>query len=213
VGGVTQASHANLRLQPTGSGSDTAGEMPAPRNCRSCGAPLPADVRWCARCYEPARELSPRAPLHRGDFVGPAIATGGHRPHWSRWQRSATTFGPGGRIACTVAFLLTIPLALSWGMFLWVLFLPVTAPFVLGAIWTQGWVVPDEPDLPPLPDRPKPAPPPPTRAEVAFRAARWVVVVGACAAFAYGPLQVKAAVLGLSTLVGMAAFYRGFLSR
>lgn len=188
--------------------------MPAPRNCRKCGAPLPADVRWCSLCSEPSVTFSPRAPLHRGDFVGPVVTTGGHRPHWSRWDRSATTFGPVGRIVCTVLFLLTIPLALSWGMFLWVLFLPVTAPFALGAIWAKGWVVPGEPDLPPLPDRPDQAPAPqPTRSELAFRVARWAVALGACAAFAYGPLQLKAAVLGLSTLAGLAAFYRGFLSR
>ena len=35
--------------------------MTAPRTCRACGAPIAGNVRWCLRCYEPARELTPRA--------------------------------------------------------------------------------------------------------------------------------------------------------
>src|SRR2546426_5594053 len=64
--------------------------MPSPRTCRKCGKPLLPDLPWCPQCYEPVTQFAARAPLHDGDFVGPTIPTGGHIPHWSRWEKSAT---------------------------------------------------------------------------------------------------------------------------
>ena len=85
--------------------------MTAPRVCRACGAPLTGDVRWCLRCYEPARELTPRAAVwDPGTFVDAPTVRGPSVPHWSRWEKTSTTFGPIGRVAWTcvvVAFLLS----------------------------------------------------------------------------------------------------------
>ena len=51
--------------------------MTAPRTCRACGAPLAGNVRWCLRCYEPARELTPRASVWEpGTFVDAPIVRG-----------------------------------------------------------------------------------------------------------------------------------------
>src|SRR6266540_2903984 len=74
----------------------------ASRNCSRCGMPLPSDVRWCGQCLQSVRELTPRAPVHRGDFVDVPHHTGPNVPHWSRWEASATTFGPVGRIGWTL---------------------------------------------------------------------------------------------------------------
>ena len=68
--------------------------MTASRTCHACGAELPRDIRWCARCFEPVRELSPRARLHDGDFVGRPIHERGKVPRWTRWEQTATTFSP-----------------------------------------------------------------------------------------------------------------------
>ena len=86
--------------------------MTAPRTCRACGAALPGEVRWCLLCYEPVRELTPRERVWAPrEFVDNPIHTGGSIPHWSRWEKSPTTFGPLGWIALTVAFFLTLPIA------------------------------------------------------------------------------------------------------
>ena len=71
----------------------------ASRTCRSCGAELPGVVRWCTRCYEPVRELTPREPVWAaGEFVDQPIVRSGAVPHWSRWEKSATTFGPSSTV-------------------------------------------------------------------------------------------------------------------
>jgi hypothetical protein len=125
--------------------------MPSPRACRACGKVLLPDLRWCPVCYEPITEFAARAPLHRGDFVGSPIPTGGHIPHWSRWEKSATTFGLIGRVVATMLLLVTLLPAITSGGFMYLIAFPIAAAVVLNAVWAKGWVVPDEPDLPPLP--------------------------------------------------------------
>lgn len=73
--------------------------MPASRTCGNCGATLPGSVRWCGRCYEPVREFTPRAPLHRGDFVDVLRP----EPVTTRRGGTETSFGLPGRIVITVA--------------------------------------------------------------------------------------------------------------
>jgi hypothetical protein len=118
--------------------------MTAPRTCRACGADLPGDVRWCLRCYEPTRELTPRTPVWaKGAFVDTPIVTKGPVPHWSHWEKSATTFGPAGRIGVTlVATLWLLSSAIRT---------PVTVIFVLPLVvlvirnvWRPGWVIPPD---------------------------------------------------------------------
>src|SRR6478752_5546004 len=185
--------------------------MPAPRSCRNCGKPLVPDLRWCPACYEPAREFAPRAPLHHGDFVGSPIPTSGHVPHWSRWEKSATTFGPTARVVTTLILLSTLLPAISYANIVYVLTFPVAAAVVLKAIWAKGWVVPDEPDLSPLPvDEPLP-PEPLTTAMRTWRIATWTLGLGALLLFAYGPVPAKAAVLALPAIVLPWWFFRRFL--
>jgi hypothetical protein len=100
-------------------------------------------VRWCLVCHEPVRELTPREPVWReGEFVDQPVHTGGAVPHWSRWEASATTLGPWGRIILTVALFATLPLAGMFGMFLYVIWFPVIAVAGVRGIWARGWVIP-----------------------------------------------------------------------
>lgn len=193
--------------------------MTAPRNCRACGAALPGDVRWCLRCYEPVTELTARAPMWApGEFVDNLVHRGGAVPHWSRWERSTTTLGPWGRIGLTVGLFLTLPLAFSFGMFLYLIWFPVVAIVGVRGIWAKGWVVPGEAEAPVRPaavERRDVHPEPPmTKAMIAWRAAWMGAVLAGCLLFAYWPsATVKAVVLAVATLFGLYFFWRGSFTR
>ena len=92
-------------------GTDTEG-MPIGSLCRACGAPLRPDLEWCGTCYTRVTNFAARPPVHEpGTFVGvprPDVRT-------SRWQGSATTMGPVGRIVLTIVLLLLFP---WWAMVL-----------------------------------------------------------------------------------------------
>ena len=120
--------------------------MTAPRVCRACGADLPGGVRWCLRCYEPARELTPRAPIWApGEFVDAPIHTGGAVPHWSRWEKSATTFGPTGRVVATTLMVLWV-IGSVMGSLLTLIFVVPVVILILRAVWQPGWVIPEGTD-------------------------------------------------------------------
>jgi hypothetical protein len=128
--------------------------------------------------------------------------------------QSATTFGPTGRVVATVILLSTLLPAISYGNIVFVLTFPVAAAVVLNAIWAKGWVVPDEPDLPPLPvDEPPHPADPLTPAMRVWRIATWTLGLGALVLFAYGPVPAKAAVLALAAIALPWWFFRGFMDR
>jgi DMSO reductase anchor subunit len=140
------------------------------------------------------------------------MPTSGHVPHWSRWEKSATTFGPTGRLVATVILLSTLLPAISYRNIVYVLTFP--AAVVLKAIWAKGWVVPDEPDLPPLPvDEPLHPAESLTAAMRAWRIATWTLGLGALLVFAYGPAPAKAIVLALAAIVLPWWFFRVYLDR
>ena len=116
-----------LPVNRRSAGSDTYG-MPIGRLCRSCGAALPPDLRWCAMCFAPATPFAARPPLHEpGTFVGTPM-----RDHkTSRWRSGPTTMGPLGRIGWTVGLLLLFP----W----WALVVPMMS------IWRKERVADDAP--------------------------------------------------------------------
>jgi hypothetical protein len=118
------------------------GTMTAARTCASCGSELSGDVRWCVRCYAPIRELTPRAPVWvPGEFVDGPIVTNGAVPHWSRWEKSQTTFGPFGRITITVVTLLWLLAAVGHSPITAVFMLPLSV-VIIRSVWQAGWVVP-----------------------------------------------------------------------
>jgi hypothetical protein len=186
--------------------------MPSSRTCRKCGKPLLPDLPWCPQCYEPVKQFAARAPLHHGDFVGSPIPTGGHVPHWSRWEKSATTFGPVGRVAATMLLFATLLSAITSGGFIYLITFPIVAAVVLNAVWAKGWVVPEEPDLPPLSVTEMPQPPL-SRGEQIGRIIQWTLGLAAILVFAYGPVPAKAIVLALAAIILPWWFFRVYLDR
>jgi hypothetical protein len=184
--------------------------MPSPRTCRKCGKPLLPDLPWCLQWYEPITRFAARAPLHHGDFVGSPIPTGGHIPHWSRWEKSATTFGPVGRVVATMLLFATLLPAIASGGFMYLIAFRSRgrAERSLG----EGWVVPDEPDLPPLPVT-EVSHPPLSRGEQVRRIIRWTFGLAAILVFGYGPVPAKAILLALAAIVLPWWFFRAFLDR
>src|SRR5436190_7302305 len=128
--------------------------MTASRTCRACGAELSPEVRWCTRCYEPVQELSPRAAIHDRDFVGVPIHERGNIPRWTRWEKTATTFGPWGRIVATVVLFLTLIPAISMNAIVYLVTFPFFAAVAAREIWAKGWFVPEDartrPSQPPI---------------------------------------------------------------
>jgi len=116
-------------------------------------------------------------------------------------------------VVTTLILLSTLLPAISYGNIVFVLRFPVAAAVVLNAIWAKGWVVPDEPDLPPLPVDEPPPPEPLTAATRVWRIATWTLGLGALLLFAYGPVPAKAAVLALAAIVIPWWFFRGFMDR
>lgn len=81
--------------------------MTAPRACRSCGADLAPDVRWCTFCFAPITAYAARERLHDG-FVGTLQSD----VRYSRWKRAGPlSFGPVGRVVMTALVLLMGPWA------------------------------------------------------------------------------------------------------
>jgi hypothetical protein len=116
--------------------------MTAPRECRACGARVPGAVRWCGLCQTPIQELTPREPVWReGEFVDQPIHRGGAISHWSRWEKSATTFGPLGRVAITMIAALWVLSAAGQSPITLVFVLPLVVVLVR-SVWQRGWVVP-----------------------------------------------------------------------
>jgi hypothetical protein len=133
-----------------------------------------------------------------GDVVDRPIHERGNGPRWSRWEKSATTFGLWRRIVATALLVSTLLPALAFRGIVYVITFSVFAAVVLREIWAKGWVVPDEPDSKKSVAQPPAVPPAPAFPEPiwASRVIRWTLGVIAVAAFAYGPVEVKAAVVG-----------------
>ena len=80
--------------------------------------------------------------MHRGDFVDLPRHTGGHAPHWSRWEATDTTFGPVGRIAWTVVVAVFVLSSVPNPMLL-LASVPIGG-WIVKDLWRPGWVVPDD---------------------------------------------------------------------
>ena len=107
--------------------------------CPHCGAHARTGAEWCPQCFqalapEPNLEEAPAPTFAPPDrFLGPAMPT-----EWSRWAKSQTTFGPFGRVMCTL-FLVVIPVWLGMGyspIFSWIWVIAVMPP-LLASIWKR----------------------------------------------------------------------------
>jgi hypothetical protein len=175
------------------------------------GADLSPDVRWCTRCYEPVRELSPRPAIHVGDFVGSPIHEVGNIPRWSRWEATATTFGPIGRIVATAIVFLTLIPGLAFNGIVYPIVFPIIATVLLREIWAKAWYVPDtaqpsggrtHADPSPAPFQPEPI--------TNRRLLRWRLVLLGSVAFAYGNAGIKAGVVCFATIALLVWLWTNF---
>ena len=173
---------------------------------------MSTDVRWCTRCLEPARELSPRAPVHVGDFVGSPIHEGGNVPRWTRWEATATTFGPIGRIVATAVVFGTLIPALAFNGFVYVIVFPVVAVLLLREIWAKGWYVPETES--PKDDRRRSEASPTARAQpepITTRSlVRWGLALAGSVAFAYGNNGIKTGVVSFGTIALLVSLWTCF---
>ena len=88
---------------------------------------MPPGAAWCPRCLAPRTAAAPAPEVGANGFlVTPHVVRTARRAAGSRWQASAVSFGPAGRLVMTVLLLLPS---------LWFFFLGVFGP--LGFIlWT-----------------------------------------------------------------------------
>jgi len=108
-------------------------------------------------------------------------------------------------------FATLLPAITSAGLMYLITF-PIIAAVVLNAVWAKGWVVPDEPDLPPLPLT-EMSQTPLTRGDQIGRVIRWTLGLAAILLFAYGPAPAKAIVLALAAIILPWWFFRVYLDR
>jgi hypothetical protein len=194
--------------------------MPAPRTCRRCSEPLGPDVPWCGQCSEPVRQFAARPPLHDGQsFVGTPSHARTPGGHYSRWEKTATTFGPTGRIGWTVALVGYLILgASSTFILLWFVQLFI-AGWLLKEIWKRGWtVIPSSEqrtaDPKPLPASPTEAPPAPAPepplelGTIMGRALMIACVTAGLAVFLWGSQDAKGGVAMAAGLVALYAVFR-----
>jgi hypothetical protein len=164
------------------------------------------------RCYEPNRELTPRAPIWRnGEFVDVPIVTKGPVPHRSRWEKSPTTFGPVGRVVCTVVAMLFLASATLRSPLQLVFLVPI-AVIVLRGVWARGWVTPDDPD-PGMRMRdaiPRESPSSWLRDRDELLGSVWLAVIclGLMAGVMYGPAVVKFVCIVSGVVSGIYTAYK-----
>jgi hypothetical protein len=185
--------------------------MTASRVCGSCGAAFPSETRWCTRCYEPVRELTPRSRIHEGDFVGTPVHERVDIPRWTRWESTATTFGPWGRIAATAVVFATLVPGIAFNGPLYAIAF-ILAAVLLREIWAKGCYLPEAES--PKDGRPHTEPPRPTPQDpepiTARRVIRWGLVLAGSSAFAYGNAGIKAGVVSFATIALLVWLWTSF---
>jgi hypothetical protein len=204
--------------------------MPAPRTCRRCGELLSPDVPWCGRCSEPVRQFAARPPLHdEHSFVGTPSHVRTAGGHYTRWEKTATTFGPTGRVGWTIGLVGYLILEASSTFFLlWFVQLFI-AGWLLKEIWKRGWAVTPsseqrpgsahrEADPPPLRTPPTEAPSEPAierQLELGTIVGRGLIIVCAAAGlavFLWGSQDAKGGVAMTAGLVALYALFRWAVS-
>lgn len=137
----------------------------AVEQCRSCGAVLVPNATWCGQCYAvvgattapAATSVVPAAvvPAQGGDpTTNYSIMSGDRRQAAgrralpmvkTRWRKTPTTFGPAGRVLCTIALVVPLPIMIVGvavgiipciiGAGIWLF---IIMPWALRDIWKAG---------------------------------------------------------------------------
>jgi hypothetical protein len=179
-------------------------------------------------CKERVREFASREAIHdpappagperRIRLVAPDERSDGQ---FSRWEAGPTSFGPVGRLTITVLvvawlvwcatnnfIILCLPIGIAGGVVLRDVWKRTWIPSGSGGQGTPGSSAPDTGQRA-AGREPRPAPAPieiPTRTKVAW-VCFGVVGLAACLGFAYGGVEVKAAVLMAASLSALALWY------
>jgi hypothetical protein len=107
-------------------------------SCHSCGATLSVDAQWCGQCFALPHRAGPAgsgagttsvlAPIRTTPTatLPPTVVT-------SRWRKTATTFGPVGRILATIALVVPCLFLIVVGV--------LTGGLELGAAFVWGLIV------------------------------------------------------------------------
>ncbi|MFN2539933.1 MAG: hypothetical protein ABR549_17510 [Mycobacteriales bacterium] len=108
-------------------------------SCSSCGAVLRAGMTWCGQCFTPvAAAAEPAAPAVPRRWVpAPGLET---RQVYSRWHGGPTSFGPTGRIACTVTLVLFEYWLWRFNLLGFAITMITVVPLVLRDVWKRSAV-------------------------------------------------------------------------
>lgn len=197
--------------------------MPAPRTCRACGASLPPDIRWCTRCYAPVTEFATR-PVSPGGFVGTPRHDRDDSGHWSRWEKTPTTFGPAGRLGGTIFIVAWLASGFSYTFVIFWLVELFLGGWLIRELWKPGWTVSAQPERRietnaveplregfrvPRPERVLHAEPTPIpRSTIAAWVGLGAIAIGATVLFVNGDEPMKMIVTTSATLVAAYLFFR-----
>jgi hypothetical protein len=98
--------------------------------CASCAASMRPDAAWCGQCF---------AKVAPSRFVPAAAVVA--VPTFSRWRKTATSFGPVGRVSWTVGVAAVGGLCLfsldPFAIGGWFL---IAAPLILRSVWKRARV-------------------------------------------------------------------------
>jgi len=118
--------------------------------CAHCGARLAAGAGWCGQCFAPlggapAGATAPAAPAATA-FAPVGAQSREVLTRNTRWAKTSTTFGPTGRVLCTVGVLVPLLVMVVGGfvdMFAWggaAVYGAVIVPWAMRDIWKAGQV-------------------------------------------------------------------------
>ena len=106
-----------------------------------------ASAGWCGQCFAVVgMPTAGAAGISDAPFVPAGVQPREVLTRTTRWAKTPTTFGPAGRLACTVVLLLVLALLIVGGlvvMFAWggaLIWVGVIMPWALRDIWQAGKV-------------------------------------------------------------------------
>ena len=111
----------------------------------ACGQALPPDASWCWLCQEAVPAERSRFGAQSGvpgraPVPAPRSQPWANGPRVGRLTRSEITFGPVGRVVCTVLVLLPIPwllFSLFFGLLGALIYIILFVPWALRDIWRR----------------------------------------------------------------------------
>jgi hypothetical protein len=101
-GRVRNTTVTTRRVQPPSTGADTSGRKEVSmERCPRCSASVGDGASWCGQCFASLPAEDPpgtaRSASGAARIRGPRPPEPVHRPTYSRWRGSPTSFGPFGR--------------------------------------------------------------------------------------------------------------------